>query len=202
MSCEIAISASTDEVLGGREYRPYIELELMESGNASLSTGERHSSQNGTTFDRWHGRTLAWRHSLSQGSYTLPDVMKIEALAEQVKPLLERVHAGYTTNWDGSNKGRLTEDAQEASDAIERIFEDADWCDDKHAVWDASEWIARSGYLATAREFGLTVNSGAAAWTAADAALVRQAKSDGVVLVGTDKAIERMKDALKEEAPD
>jgi hypothetical protein len=128
-------------------------------------------------------------------------VAKIEALAEQVKPLLDRVHAGHTTHFDGSNyKGHLTDDAQEASDAIESIFDQADWCDDKHPVWDASEWIAGAGYLATAREFGLTVNSGAAAWSAADAALVRQAESDGVVLVEMGKAIDHMKEALIEEA--
>jgi|SRR6516164_7077263 hypothetical protein len=188
---EITINASADEVLGGPEYRPYLTLELTEGGEASLRTWDRHSSNNGTTFDVWHGRTLEWSASLSQGSYTLPDVAKIEALAEQVKPLLERVHAGHSTYWDGSNYcGRLTEDAEGADKEIERIFEVADWCDEDRQVWDASEWIAGAGYLETARELGLTLASDETAWDEATASLVQQAESDGVVLVEMDKALD------------
>ncbi len=198
---EITINASADEVLGGPEYRPYLELELTEGGAATLCTGERHSSNNGTTFDRWHGRTLAWRISLSQGSYALPDVSKIEAIAERVKPLLDRVHAGHLTHWDGSNyRGRLTEDAQEASDEIELIFEDVDWGDENRQVWDASEWIASEGFAQTGREYGLSVNSDEAAFEAAGRQLEQQASSDSVVLVRVDRALERIKEALEEEA--
>jgi hypothetical protein len=200
---EITINASADEVLGGPEWRPYLTLELTEGGEASLRTCDRHSSDNGTIFDVWHGRTCQWSASLSQGSYTLPDVSKIEAIAEQVKPLLDRVHAGHSTYWDGSNyRGRLTEDAEEASEEIDRIFEQADWYDESRAVWDAGEWIAGAGFLETAKEFGLTVASDAAAWEAAEKALIQQAESDSVVLVQMDKAIDRMKEALQEEAED
>jgi hypothetical protein len=197
---DIQIKVDANEVLGGPEYRPYLELKLIEAGEATLSMGERHSSRNGTTFDVWHGR-LEWRTRLSQGSYTLPDVSKIEAIAGRVKPLLDRVHAGHSTHWNGSNyKCRLTDDAQEASDEIKRIFENADWCDENRHVRDACEWMAAAGFLKTAKEFGLTVNTGAAAWTAAEAAVVEQAANDGVVLAAMDKATECMKEALQEEA--
>ena len=198
---EITIETSADEILGGPEWRPHLTLELTEGGDASLRTWDRHSSQNGMTFDVWHGRTLEWSASLSQGGYTMADVEKIKELAGLVKPLLERVHAGHTTHWDGSNyRGRLTEDAQEASEDIDRIFETADWHDENRQVWGASEWIAEAGYLATAHELGLTVNSDDAAWAAAEAALIEQARSDGDCLVNVDKAIERMREALQEEA--
>lgn len=197
---DIEIKAAKDEVLGGLEYSPYLELELTEGGTATLSTGERHSSNNGATFDRWHGRALCWRNCLSQGSYALADTAAIEHLAERVKPLLGRVHAGHSAPLEGSNdKGRLTGDAQEASDEIERIFETAAWCDEERQVWDASEWISVVGFAQAGRELGLTVNSDDAAFEAACAQLERQARSDRMVLVNLADALGQIKEALKAE---
>lgn len=59
--------------------------------------------------------------------YQVPNdlsVTGIDALLEEVKPLLQRVHDGRSIEWDGSNNvGHLTEDAIEAEEEIEKRIE-------------------------------------------------------------------------------
>ena len=98
--------------------------------------GADYTSESGTPMDVWYGRALRWRIPALLGSAAT------DLLAE-VAPLAQRVLDGASIMWDGNNhRGRLTEDAQAASDEIEGLC-NRDW--DESAVisaWDATEWFA------------------------------------------------------------
>lgn len=85
----------------------------------------------------WHRRTLRW---------PLPPDVRGEALTAFLADpaalaLLQRVHAGHSVEWDGSNHvGRLDEDARAASDKFAELIE-RDLAGDEAAVWDANEWL-------------------------------------------------------------
>lgn len=92
---------------------------------------------NATRAAIWHGRTRCW---------SLPGLVKSEALSELFSDadtidLLQRVHDGHEVVWDGNNwVGRLDEDAEEASDELERLCADLEgrcW-----RLYPAEEYVA------------------------------------------------------------
>jgi len=92
-----------------------VYLTLSESGEIGYET---ELLGGGVSSYRWHNRTLAW------GLPIVPTPSALESLIEDLKPLLERVHAGHCVKWDGNNYvGKLTEDATDASDEIERYID-------------------------------------------------------------------------------
>lgn len=91
----------------------------------------------GQPMDVWHGRTRRWGVNPEVNGDQIADLLE----SDKVRALLERVHAGLSIEWDGSNYvGRLTDDAREASAALERIFEDETRAVDG-GVWRAGDWI-------------------------------------------------------------
>lgn len=108
---------------------------------------------NAVPADVWYGRLLRW---------PIPPLRADAAndLLAALAPLAERVAAGYSVEWDGTNHvGRLTDSARQACDAIER------WCDqqaesDTLHVWEAAEWFAPLGRRdAQARELDITAET-------------------------------------------
>lgn len=92
----------------------------------------------GQPMDVWHGRTRRWGVNPEVNGDQLADLLE----SGKVRELLERVHAGLSVEWDGANYvGRLTDDARDASDALERIFEDETRTVDGGGVWRAGDWI-------------------------------------------------------------
>lgn len=69
------------------------------------------------TMDVHHRRTLRW---------SIPESITgqaLDELLETITPLLDRVHAGHSIEWDGhNNKGRLDDDAAAASEEIEGVI--------------------------------------------------------------------------------
>lgn len=117
-------------------------IEMTEDGDVSADySGE---IGNAVPMHVWHGRTLRW---------SVPAAVKGEALADfieqpDVYELLGRIHAGHSVEWDGSNHvGQLDEDAQSASDELERLIESE--LDDGATVetWDTEEWLFSSAAL-------------------------------------------------------
>jgi hypothetical protein len=111
--------------------RAYVEL--TEEGRVSADySGEIGNSTPATV---WHNRTLRW---------AVPSAISGAALTELVQeilPLLERVHAGHSVEWDGSNHvGRLDADADEAHDEIERVIESGAW--DETNVVEVDDYFA------------------------------------------------------------
>ncbi len=162
----IEIKAAKNTVLGGPDRVPYLKLELYEDGNAVLCASHCLVSQDLPSAE-WSGGTRIWSASLSPGAYALADLAAIESLARQLRPLLERVDAGHWADWDGSIPfSRLTDDASEASVAIERLVQAERWWSDRE-VWDADDWLFELGYVGAAKDYGLHADSNEAAYRTA-----------------------------------
>jgi hypothetical protein len=102
-------------------------------------------------------------------------------LTGKLPGLLERVHAGHSVEWDGSNHvGRLDDDASAARDEIERILDGLD-DDDRAQVWDADDWVFGVDGLRSAWPATKTIDEAVAALTAE---AERQERLEGVIVDG------------------
>ena len=191
---KIEIKADKDAVLGGPDHIPYLELELRGDSHAVLQASHRPSGRNAIPVDELSGRTGVWIASLPAGSYAIPDVAAIEALADRLHPLLARVAAWHSMDWDGSNY------ASEASAEIETLLHAAQWWDQQRQVWDADDWLFELGYLGAAKDYSLGVDSSENAYKAAGKKIEADALQYGVVLVKTDAVLRRIRQALQAEA--
>ena len=123
---------------------PYDELILeIEEDAVTLSTMTRYGGD-GVTMDVWNGRTRQF--FLAEGACVL-DLDKLRADMKdggKLAVLIDRIKAGLSVDWDGSNmKGRLTEDARDASDELGSLVDGRNrYVDDQWSVWDESDWIA------------------------------------------------------------
>ncbi len=195
----IEIKAVKDIVLGGPDRVPYLKLELYEDCNAVLCASHCPVSQDLPSTE-WRGGTRIWSASLSPGAYAFADVAAIEALARQLRPLLERVAAGHWADWDGSTPfAHLTDDASEASAEIERLVQAERWWGDRE-VWDADDWLFELGYVGAAKDYGLHADSNEAAYRAAGVKMKADALRYGVVLINVDAVLTRIRRALQAEA--
>ena len=108
-------------------------VELTEDGGVRA----RYNPEIGSAVPMtvWHNRDRRWAIN--------PEltVSQIDELLDDIAPLLERVHAGSDTHWDGSNHvGTLDDDAQAASDEIEKICDSyypEEW--DLDLAWDLED---------------------------------------------------------------
>jgi hypothetical protein len=140
-------------------------VELDEGGTVSASwNGE---VGNGVPVSVWHGRTLRWSVPSAVSGQALAGYLEGEGLA-----LLERVHLGHASMWDGSNLvGCLSEDAQAASRELGQDLQEvatADvqrvddwlgslpWCD----VWPGTDALAHcvEDWKRLARQDGTTLD--------------------------------------------
>jgi hypothetical protein len=109
---------------------------LDEDGDVTADwSGEIGSS---TPMRVWHGVDMRWSVAADIKPAVLVDYLQNEAL-----PLLERVYAGHSVDWDGSNhRGTLDEDAQEASEELQELFDrETNNEENRTQVWTASEWL-------------------------------------------------------------
>lgn len=92
----------------------------------------------GQPMDVWLGLTRRWGVNPEVNGDQIADLLE----SGRVRALLERVHAGHSVEWDGSNYvGRLTDDARRASDTLWLIFKDETRTVDGGGVWRAGDWI-------------------------------------------------------------
>lgn len=106
-------------------------VELDEGG--AVSADWNGEIGNGVPVAVYHKRTLRWSVPPAVSGQALADYLKGEGLA-----LLERVHAGHATQWDGSNLvGRLSEDAQEASEELDQALQEVETTD----VQRVDDWL-------------------------------------------------------------
>lgn len=128
----------------------YVEMTAAGEVSADFS-GE---IGNAVPADVWHGVRLHWPVLSSVRGDSLADLLRGDALH-----LLERVHAGHSVEWDGSNHvGRLDADAVEASDDLRELLNGMQ--DDESAmvpVWDVRDWLFESGAFADAWPAELTL---------------------------------------------
>jgi hypothetical protein len=154
------------------QYQPqpaYVTLE-----NGFVQADWSGDSGGGMPPSVWHHRTLRWAVNPSANGRALAALLEGEAL-----PLLERVHAGHTVEWDGSNNvGLLTADAQDASDELERLLDAMNDPENQTQVWGADEWLFQSS-----RDLGQH-------WTdqpilAVAQAIESDARAEGVIINGS-----------------
>lgn len=139
------------------------------------------NGDNGTPMRVWHGRTLTWR---------VPSNVRGDALLAFVQgrqPLFERVYLGHEVDWDGNNHvGKLNEDAQEASEEIEKAAESL--CDETIDVCSMEEWMRAEGNNKL-RDLWVADQSLEAAAEEAEAS-ARDAMRDGVWVTDPESAKE------------
>lgn len=113
-------------------------IEMDEDGEVSASWD---GSTGGTPAHVWHGRTLRWAVPANMRGIAVADLLEGQAL-----PLLQRVRAGHSVDWDGSNhRGHLTDDARDASEALESLcYQLQDEQADMAPVWDVGDWLFTS----------------------------------------------------------
>jgi hypothetical protein len=97
-------------------------LLITESGRVIWSVRDWDGGD-GISVDEWHNRDLRFVIANAKGGAVKLDTA---ALRHDLKPggklalLIDRIIAGHTVEWDGDNMvGRLTDDAREASEALE-----------------------------------------------------------------------------------
>jgi|OM-RGC.v1.011416948 hypothetical protein len=195
----INIIADPEEILGGNaDWSAELEIELRD-GEATIRARDVHNSTNGTPMDEWHGLIRCWSNRLSAGSAVLPDPDKIAQLAERAKPLLARVAAGHSVEWDGRNMvGRLTRDAQAASEELAELMWmrfDLDWTRDDVLIDDAWNWL----HDVPLAELGVTVDSTDEEIDNAAAEIEDRARLDEARIIGGTDAIAS---ALREKRDD
>ncbi len=95
---------------------------IIDWAGGRIAIGERHESENGITFYRYHGH---------ESAYSLPDAITIsdwESLNEILQPLIDRAAAGYDARWDGGNHiAHFNGDATAAIAEINNLIENYRW---------------------------------------------------------------------------
>lgn len=103
------------------------------------------------TTATWLGWVLHW---------SIPCLTATAAseLLDKVRPLAERIVRGWSKEWDGSNRvGRLSADAQRASEHVDALIDTWDWTqEDKVQVWDAADWLWPNGRDLAREELHIT----------------------------------------------
>ena len=90
---------------------------------------------NGMPMDIAMGRRLWWRIPATLTGEQLSDLIT----DERTVALLERIHAGHTIEWDGSNhRGQLTDDAGDADAELEVLCAELEG---DARVWDVETWL-------------------------------------------------------------
>ena len=164
-------------------------IEMDEDGAVSVDWDS--SIGNGVPMSVWHNRTLRW---------SIPNTLTGAALADflgrdDVQALLERVHAGHSVAWDGSNHvGRLTQDAADAGDDLEHLCETT-WDEDEHArIWPCAEFLPDLRPLDAA--------GNVTGWRDGDAVGLRINSETTLSADATDEEIAALAESLKTEAKD
>ena len=145
----------------------------------------------------WNGRTLRFPAPCMTAA-------GMNRLMDEIAPLADRVLAGSEIEWDGNNHvGKLDEDAQDASDEIERICDELEPASSETVTeWDACEF-----YDAVKDELGVTADSTDAELEALAEELEEEDSIDEgtggpMVLNGTLEFLQSIRDNLREEAED
>ena len=156
----------------------YVEIDTR--GEGRLSASANGEIGNAIPFAVYHGLVLRFSIPALRGEAA-------NVLLAEIAPLAERVVAGASEEWDGSNHvGRLDADATEASEEIERLCEMAGGENEEIVVWDASEYYDAIGrgrgdnrLRSVAREIGITARTSDTRLTEIEREEERKASVDG-----------------------
>lgn len=181
-----------------REQPAFLELD-PENGRVKFGVNPEVGPPHGVPADVWHGVRMRWGAPSTLTGQACVD------LFEELRPLLERVAAGHSVVWNGSNHvGRLTDDAQAASEAIEETLyklRDDPTSADHASVWNAGEWIWGSNSLhGVAGDLEITADTSDADLEALATKLEGDADGEGIVLDGdVEDALADIRQQLRDE---
>lgn len=118
-------------------------ITITEDGDVSAG----HSGEVGDAVPMavWHHRTLRVPVHAAMLGDALADLLE----SAEARALLERIHAGHSIEWDGSNHvGRLSDDARAALDDLHTLVRDAGEDTSMLAeVWTADAWLGTANDL-------------------------------------------------------
>jgi hypothetical protein len=185
-----ALQMLLSDTLGGPGYTPYNRAELVIC-DGGVSIGSRTCyGGDGTPMDRWHGIELSYDLAPNADAAWLRDQLSEGGEASR---LIERVIAGHSERWNGSNTvGALDDDAEEASYSLMTLLADARQSD--VSPWTAADWLIADGRAADVELDDADTAEG----------LVSTARRDGVLIVdgidGMREAMERVRQARADRA--
>lgn len=125
----LSVNAPRQRILGGVEAVPGLRLSLDSGGTAALDAVTIFGSDHGAPFDVLNGVVIQWGAALGnpcpEVAIAFPVQGAMEALALELAPLLERVHAGHRIDANEHGRfGELNEDALEAQAEVESLLDD------------------------------------------------------------------------------
>jgi hypothetical protein len=169
---------------------------MDQDGKVSVLLVTYHGGE-GLTFDEFHRRTLFWTVA------TAPAVVDGQRLCDDLQPggvlhgFLERIHAGHTVAWDGSDmKGSVDAAGLAANEGLRRHLEDGTaYLDPTKSAWGAAEWLVGCDTSAgTLRNIGIEpgqqVEDDRISTLASD--LLHEARTDGVLIMGGQEALAKV----------
>jgi hypothetical protein len=149
----------------------------------------------GAPMEVYHGHVQRW--TVQGGAYI--SAQAAHELLDEIAPLAERVMAGYSSEWDGSNhRASFTADAQTAIDEIDRIC--SEWDGERDQVWDAGDWL--QGVVSRADDGGweiegygrIDAHTDDATLTDMAVEIGREAAQQGILLPDLDYYLDGLRD--------
>lgn len=186
-------------------------LRIDEDHTVSLVRRERHGPNDGVPVSEWHNRVMTFDLACARHGQRAVDVERLRAdLAEggSLSGLIDRIIAGHSVGWDGSNmRARFTDDAREAFDDLGCQL----WSGDGYAadteVWSAENWLWGGSSTAdqVLHNIGLTDHATDQQVRTTASVIQDEAEEDGIVLTGSvadaiRQIIEQARDDNAEEA--
>lgn len=134
--------------------------------------------------------------------WTIPALKTVAAneLLTEIKPLAERVVAGFYSEWSGGNEvGRFNEDAGEACDAIRLLCDRMGGESVEMNVWQASDYFAPLGNaLECAQTLGIRRNTSDTELKAIAEREVETAESNDIDMInGLSEYLEKLRDKVR-----
>lgn len=149
---------------------------------------------NAVPMSVYHGRVI--RFGLPSPYYSGGVLCR---MLDEIASLCETICAGYSSEWDGNNHvGRLTDEAQDAREAVEQYLERQE---PDLQVYDAADWYQTLGSGNNVRvHLGITGQT-----TDDELATISEhehevADLDGVLVSGIDRYLEQLRDEAREDA--
>lgn len=149
----------------------------LDPASGALSTDWSGQVGAGVPEAVWHHRVLRWKIPALRESAQA-------ALLAKLVPLAERICAGHSVEWDGSNNvGRLTDDAAAANQEAALLCSSYSYenSDSELVVWEASDWYASLGsHEAQAEHLGIAATTSDEQLDAIAREQLEEASAEGV----------------------
>ena len=123
------------------QFNPQPAFIQLDCRDGSLMADYSGEIGNAVPMYFWHNQAVRWDIPSETSGESIKEVFE----SEDFQVCCQRILDGYEDYWDGSNwRGRYSEDAQAASQEVERILENRL---ETIEVWETSEWLFQGSTL-------------------------------------------------------